>query len=211
MTVGYNLEGRTMAPHFGYIRVSSVDQNTDRQLSAKELVGVELQEVFTDKVSAKDIKRPALQECLKHLRKGDTLHVHSIDRLARNLFDLQKIVSSLTKKGVTVQFHKENLVFNGKGQGTNGALQKLQLQMMGAFAEFERSLIRERQREGIAAARAKGKHLGRRAILTTQQKAEIVKKKAAGSNPTALAKEYGVSRATVYNVIKENQSNKSIL
>lgn len=182
-----------MAPHFGYVRVSSVDQNTDRQLE-----GLELEEVFTDKVSARDTKRPGLQQCMKHLRKGDTLHVHSIDRLARDLFDLQQLVSNMTHKGVTIHFHKENLIFNGQ----DNAMQKLQLQMMGAFAEFERSLIRERQREGIAAAKAKGKHLGRRAILNNQQKEEIREKREAGTTPTVLAKEYGVSRATVYNICK---------
>jgi DNA invertase Pin-like site-specific DNA recombinase len=184
-----------MAPHFGYIRVSSVDQNIDRQLE-----GLDFEEVFTDKVSAKNMERPALKECMRHLRKGDTLHVHSIDRLARNLFDLQKIVSSLTEKGIAVHFHKETLVFTGQ----DDAMQKLQLQMMGAFAEFERSLIRERQREGIAAAKAKGKHLGRPGLLDDQQKAEIREKRMAGSTPTALGKKYGVSRATIYNIIKEN-------
>lgn len=161
---------------------------------------MELEEIYTDRVSAKDTKRPALQQCLKHLRKGDTLHVHSIDRLARNLFDLQKIVSNLTGKGITVHFHKEKLVFNGKGQSTDGTLQKLQLQMMGAFAEFERSLIRERQREGIAAAKKAGKHLGRPSLLTKEQRAEIKEKRAAGATPTALAKEYGIARTSIYNI-----------
>lgn len=185
----------TMAPHFGYIRVSSTDQNSDRQLE-----GLDLEEIFIDKVSAMTRDRPGLQQCLRHLRKGDTLHVHSIDRLARNLFDLQKIVSDLTEKGVAIHFHKETLIFTGQ----DNAMQKLQLQMMGAFAEFERSLIRERQREGIEAARARGKHLGRHAILDEEQKAQILKKRKSGVTPTALAKEYKVSRATIYNVIKKS-------
>jgi len=139
-----------------------------------------------------------LQQCLEHLREGDTLHIHSIDRLARNLFDLQQIVSSMTEKGIAIHFHKENLIFTGQ----DNAIQKLQLQMMGAFAEFERSLIKERQREGIAAAKAKGKHLGRRAILDDNQKAAIREKRSTGTNPTQLAKEYGVSRATIYNIVR---------
>ena len=127
----------------GYIRVSSVDQNSDRQLS-----DTSLDVVFEDKCSGKDTQRPQLKACLRHLRSGDALHVHSIDRLARNLKDLQTLVEELTGRGVTIRFNKENLTFTGDAN----PMQKLMLQMMGAFAEFERSMIRERQREGIAAA-----------------------------------------------------------
>jgi len=183
-----------MAPHFGYIRVSSVDQNTDRQ----QFTDVELEQVFEDKISGKDTNRPALQECIGHLRKGDTLHVHSIDRLARNLMDLQQLLEQLNSKGVTVHFHKEKLIFTGQ----DDAMQKLQLQMMGAFAEFERELIKERQRGGIKARKDKGLSTGRPASLTDEQKAEVREKKVTGATPTELAKEYGVSRGTIYRVIK---------
>lgn len=91
-----------MGHQVGYIRVSSIDQNTDRQLS-----GIELNKTFSEKISGKDINRPQLQECLEYLREGDTLHVHSIDRLARNLADLQGIVADLTGRGISVKFHKE--------------------------------------------------------------------------------------------------------
>ena len=87
----------------GYIRVSSYGQNTDRQLA-----GLDLDQLFEEKASAKDAKRPKLQECLRYLRKGDTLHVHSMDRLARSLFDLQKLVGDLTEQGVVVQFHNKD-------------------------------------------------------------------------------------------------------
>ncbi len=128
-----------MTAHIGYIRVSTTDQNTERQLD-----GITLDKTFTDKLSGKDTQRPQLQACLEYIREGDTLHVHSMDRLARNLMDLQGMVESLTNRGIVVQFHKESLTFT---DDTN-AMNKLMLQIMGAVAEFERSLIRERQRKG---------------------------------------------------------------
>ncbi len=179
--------------NIAYIRVSSVDQNTDRQLA-----GVAVDETFTDKVSGKDTNRPGLTKCLRHVRKGDTLHVHSIDRLARNMRDLLSLVDALTGRGVTLQFHKEKLTFTGD----DNPFQKLQLQMMGAFAEFERSMINERQREGIAAAKAKGKQIGAKRKLSAEQVAEIRDKLASGANKKALAQEYGVSRQTLYTALK---------
>ena len=178
----------------GYVRVSTADQNTARQLE-----GMELDRVFEEKASAKDAARPQLQECMKYLRHGDTLHVHSIDRLARNLADLQRIVEDLTGKGVSVRFHKETLTFSG---GEN-AMQKLMLQMMGAFAEFERSLIRERQREGIQAAKRRGKQIGAKKKLTPAQVAEIKARLEKCEPKAALAREYGVSRQTLYNAVAE--------
>ncbi|MFC1523652.1 recombinase family protein [Thermodesulfobacteriota bacterium] len=175
-----------------YVRVSSVDQNTDRQLN-----GMEFERTFTEKASAKDVKRPVLQECFKYLREGDTLHVHSIDRLARNLFDLQDIVTTLTSRGIHIQFHKENLSFTGD----DSPMQKLMLQMMGAFSEFERSLIKERQREGIQAAKAAGKQVGAKRKLSPEQVEEIQQRIQQGEEKKALAKEYGVSRQTLYSAI----------
>ena len=187
-----------MAGHnVAYIRVSSVDQNTDRQLH-----GLTFDETFTDKASGKDRDRPALTECLRHLRKGDTLHVHSIDRLARNMSDLMQLVTELTGRGVTVRFHKESLTFNG----TDDPFQTLQLQMMGAFAQFERALIKERQREGIAAAKAKGKQIGAKKKLSDEQVAEIRSKAASGATKKALAEEYGISRQTLYTALKEPEA-----
>ena len=178
----------------GYIRVSSIDQNAGRQLQ-----DVTLDITFEDKCSGKDTNRPQLQACLRHLRRGDILHVHSIDRLARSLKDLQALVEELVGRGVEVHFHKENLVFAGDGN----PMQKLMLQMMGAFAEFERSMIRERQREGIAAAKAKGKQIGAKPKLTAGQTTELREKAAGEANKTALAREYGISRQTLYNALAE--------
>lgn len=173
----------------GYIRVSSYDQNTSRQLE-----GVELGKIFEEKVSAKNTDRPQLQACLEYLREGDTLHVHSIDRLARNLVDLQELVGRLTSKGVSVRFHKESLVFTGQ----DDAIARLTLQMMGAFAEFERAMIKERQREGIAKAKAEGRCWGRKAKLGPDQVAEIRDKLSIGVSKKAIAEELGISRQTLY-------------
>ena len=178
----------------GYIRVSSTGQNTDRQLA-----DINLDTVFTDKVSGKDKNRPELIRCLAHLRNGDTLHVHSIDRLARNLKDLQTIVEELTSKGVAVRFYKESLTFEGAGASP---MNKLMLQMLGAFAEFERTLIKERQREGLDAAKANGVKLGAPAKLSDEIQNEIRLKAQTTKNKSALAKEYGISRPTLYEILK---------
>jgi DNA invertase Pin-like site-specific DNA recombinase len=186
--------------HIGYVRVSSIIQNTDRQLA-----DIELDEVFTDKVSGKDVNRPELQACLKHLRKGDTLHVHSIDRLARNLSDLEKLVGDLSGRGVTVVFHKENMTFDG---GDN-AMQTLMLQVMGAFSQFERSLINERRREGMALAKAKGTHIGRPKTINDDARLEMVSAVMKGEPKQRVAQRYGISRTTLYKIIKENEATAS--
>lgn len=182
-----------MGEHVGYIRVSTLDQNTARQKQSFEELKID--RIYTDKASGKDTKRPRLEACMDFLRDGDTLHVHSIDRLARNLMDLQKLVEQLNKKGVSIQFHKENLIFS---PDSSSPMAQLQLQMMGAFAQFERSLIKERQMEGIAVAKANGKHLGRVATLSNEQVKEILEKAEQGQHKKDLAIEYGVSRQTIY-------------
>jgi DNA invertase Pin-like site-specific DNA recombinase len=179
-----------MGERIGYQRVSTIDQNTDRQLD-----GVELNKVFTDKASGKDTYRPELARALEYVREGDVLVIHSMDRLARNLEDLRRIVRELTGSGVRVEFVKESLTFTGDDSPMNTLL----LSMLGSVAEFERSMILERQREGIALAKAAGKYKGRKASLTDDQASELRARLAGGESITALAKEYGVSRQTVYN------------
>lgn len=173
--------------------MSSIAQNTDRQLD-----GIELDKTFEDKVSGKDTNRPQLNACLDYLREGDTLHVHSWDRLARNLQDLERIVNGLTSKGVTVKSAKEGLIFEG-GKGMD-IRDRLLFQILGAFAEFERANIRERQREGIELAKQAGKYKGRVAkvdrvpiladLQTDMKKSDIVRK-------------YGISRSYLYKIIAE--------
>src|SRR5919198_753690 len=136
----------------GYIRASTIDQHVERQLD-----GIELDRTFIDKASGKDTKRPQLDLLLSYARDGDTVVVHSMDRLARNLDDLRRIVHTLTGRGVKVEFVKEHLTFTGEDSPMAGLL----LSVMGAFAEFERALIKERQREGIALAKRRGAYRGR--------------------------------------------------
>lgn len=181
--------------NIAYIRVSTLEQNTARQLDG---VGIDFKKVFTDKASAKDTNRPALQECLEYVREGDTLHIHSIDRLCRNLRDCQGLLDKLLSMGVSVRFHRENLTFTGH----DDSMSKLMLQMMGAFAEFERNLLRERQGEGIAKAKAAGKYKGRKRALSQAQLDEIRSRLAGGEKKAALAAEYGVSRQTLYAALK---------
>ena len=173
----------------GYVRVSTVDQNPERQL---ELLNAN--KVFTDKASGKDTQRPALMELLDYAREGDTIVVHSMDRLARNLDDLRQLVSRLTEKQIQVEFIKEGLVFTGD----DSAMSKLLLSVMGAFSEFERSLIKERQREGIAIAKQKGLYKGRKRKLTDEQISEIKERITKGESKTTLAKEFKISRETLY-------------
>jgi DNA invertase Pin-like site-specific DNA recombinase len=173
----------------GYIRVSTLDQNTGRQLD-----GADLDKIFTEKASGKDAKRPQLQAALDYLRDGDVLIVHSMDRLARNLDDLRRIVTELTGRGVQVQFVKEGMVFTGE----DSAMSKLLLSVMGAFAEFERSLLKERQREGIALAKKAGVYKGRKPSLTAERATELRRRIAAGEKKAGLAREFGISRETLY-------------
>ncbi len=180
-----------------YRRVSTVLQNEGRQLDE---VGIKFDAEFTDKVSGKDRKRPELEACLKHCRKGDTLHIHSIDRLARSLKDLQEIVDELVSKGVTVKFHKGELTFTGEDNPMN----KLMLQMMGAFSEFELSIINERRREGQQVAKKNGKHIGRKSSLTAEDAVKVKELWKSGLNKMQIAEDMGVSRGTLYKLIKEH-------
>jgi DNA invertase Pin-like site-specific DNA recombinase len=178
----------------GYVRVSSITQNTGRQLD-----GMDLDEVFEDKVSGKDVNRPQLEAMLKHVRKGDTVYVHSMDRLARNLDDLRRIVKELTGRGVKIQFVKESLTFTDE----RNSMAELLLNVMGAFAEFERSLILERQREGIAIAKAKGAFKGRKRVVTDAQIAMINDRVANGEKKAVIARDLGISRETLYQYLNK--------
>lgn len=126
-------------------------------------------------------------------RVGDTVVVHSMDRLARNLDDLRRIVQTLTQHGVCVEFVKEHLVFTGE----DSPMANLMLSVMGAFAEFERALIRERQREGIALARQRGAYRGRKQSLSDTEIAELRRRIAAGEKKARVARDLGISRETL--------------
>ena len=186
------MAARRGGKRIGYVRVSSVDQNELRQLD-----GVELDKKFIDKASGKDTNRPHLQAALEYLRDGDVLVIHSMDRLARNLDDLRRIVTELTGSGVVVEFVKEQMTFTSE----DNAMSKLLLSLMGAFAEFERALIKERQREGIALAKQKGVYTGRKPSLTPEQVQTLKHRVKAGEKRAGLAREFGISRETLYQYV----------
>jgi DNA invertase Pin-like site-specific DNA recombinase len=174
----------------GYLRVSSLDQRELRQLD-----GIKVDKRFVDKASGKDLHRPELEQLTGYVREGDTVICHSMDRLARNLDDLRKVVLGFTDRGVHVRFEKENLIFTGE----DSPMSHLLLSVMGAFAQFERDLIRERQREGIALAKLReGAYVGRKPSLNPAQAKDLRRRVAAGESKTALAGELGISRMTIY-------------
>lgn len=177
----------------GYIRVSGVDQNADRQLD-----GIKLDRTFADKASGKDTERPALKALLEYVREGDKVLVHSMDRLARNLDDLRRVVKDLALRGIEIEFVQERLCFNG----SQAPISVLLLSVMGAFAEFERSLIRERQREGIALAKKRGVYRGRKKSLTDEQVRQMHKRICLGETKAHLAREWGISRQTLYQYLR---------
>lgn len=179
----------------GYKRVSTLDQNLARQDLG------EVDKLFEEKISGKSsTDRPALNAMLEFAREGDEVLVHSIDRLARDLRDLQQIIQELNEKQVTVRFLSERLTFSSD---QDDAFARLQLQLMGAFAEFERNIIRKRQAEGIAKAKSRGAYKGRQASID----ANAIKQRAAeGQGATAIAKDLGISRASVYRILKTERA-----
>jgi DNA invertase Pin-like site-specific DNA recombinase len=189
-----NLEERYLqGQRIGYARVSSFDQNTERQLE-----NIHVDRLFIDKASGKDIQRPELAELLSFVRDGDTVVVHSMDRLARNLDDLRRIVQHLTSRGVRIEFVKEHLTFTGE----ESPIANLMLSVMGAFAEFERALIRERQREGIALAKQRGAYRGRKKSLSADKVEELQRRVRAGEKKARIAREFGISRETLYQYLR---------
>jgi len=177
----------------GYVRVSTVDQNTDRQLD-----GITLEKVFEEKVSARTADRPKLIELLDYVREGDEVIVHDISRLARNMEDLHSLVRQITGKGCTLRFVKENLVFTND---QTDAVSQLLLSMLGAVYQFERNIMLERQREGIAIAKAKGLYKGRPKSV---DRSAILTMLHGGTSMRKTADRLGVSLSTVQRVKVES-------
>lgn len=182
-----------LGQRLGYVRVSSFEQHPDRQLD-----GLVVDRVFSDHASGKDTQRPQLAVLLRFARDGDTVVVHSMDRLARNLDDLRSLVQDLTRRGVRIEFLKEGLTFTGD----DSPLATLLLSVMGAFAEFERALLRERQREGIALAKQRGVYRGRKKRLSAAQIQSLRQRVQAGETKAQLAREVGISRETLYQYLR---------
>ena len=179
----------------GYVRVSTFDQNPERQLD-----GIQVDRQFIDKASGKDIKRPQLEALMSFIREGDTVVVHSMDRLARNLDDLRSIVHRLTKRGIRIEFVKEHLAFTGE----DSPMANFMLSVMGAFAEFERALIRERQREGISLAKQRGVYRGRKKSLSESQIIELRDRVSRGDKKAQIARDMGISRETLYQYLSSS-------
>jgi len=177
----------------GYVRVSTFEQNAQRQLDE-----IPVDRLFIDQASGKDIKRPQLETMLAFVCEGDTVVVHSMDRLARNLDDLRRLVQQLTRRAIRIEFVKEGLTFTGE----DSPMAHLMLSVMGAFAEFERSLLRERQREGIVLAKQRSAYRGRKPSLSAAQITDLRRRIAAGERKAQVARELGVSRETVYQYLR---------
>jgi DNA invertase Pin-like site-specific DNA recombinase len=164
------------------------------QNDARQLDGMTLDKTFTDKASGKDTQRPQLQAMLDYVREGDHVYVHSMDRLARSLSDLEGIVKGLTGRGVAVTFTTQAMTFTGDDSPMN----TLMLQLLGAVGQFERGLILERQREGIAIAKTKGVYKGRKPSLDDAGKAELKALVAQKMPKAQIAAKLGISRTTLY-------------
>ncbi len=180
-----------MSENIGYIRVSSEGQNTDRQLDS-----IALDKRFIDKISGASKDRPQLNACIAYIRTGDTLHIHSIDRLARSLRDLQELVDGLVQRGITIIFHTERLTFTNE----ENPVSTMMLQMLGMIAQFERTLTKKRQAEGISIAKQKGKHLGRPTIDYARRD-EAIELSKAGNNISQIARAMNLSRASIYKLL----------
>ena len=181
----------------GYARVSSKDQNLDRQLAA--LKKEKVFRVFTDTVSGSSTQRPGLDGALNYVRAGDQLIVVSMDRLARSLIDLHHLVDELTERGVSVKFLKEGQTYSLD----SSPVAKLMLGLLGSVAEFERSIIRERQAEGIAKAKARGVYKGRAKVLNEEQIVQARTWVEEGIPKAEVARRLGIGRTTLYKYLAD--------
>lgn len=189
----------------GYIRVSTKLQNTERQLD-----GLDLDIIFTDHASGSTVHRPKLEELLNYVRDNDVVYVHSMDRLARNLDDLKRIIKTITDKQAQVHFIKEGLEFTS----STSPMSSLMLSLMGAFAEFEHGLIRERQLEGIAKAKGRGvyDHLRKLTDEQIQEIKDIISRETELNkiNRSVLAKKYNITRQCLYNYLKQKTATNAV-
>jgi len=181
----------------GYARVSSKDQNLDRQLAA--LKKEKVFRIFTDTVSGSSTQRPGLDGALNYLRAGDQLIVVSMDRLARSLIDLHRLVDELAERGVSVKFLKEGQTYSLD----SSPVAKLMLGLLGSVAEFERSIIRERQAEGIAKAKARGVYKGRAKVLNEEQVVQAREWVSEGVPKAEVARRFGIGRTTLYKYLTQ--------
>ena len=173
-----------------YRRCSSVDQKLDRQ-------DIQADKTFEEKLSGKDRNRPALAAMLDYIREGDLIKVWDISRLARDLMDLQNIITEINDKGATIQFITENLTF---APDVDNPIATMQLQMMGAFAQFERTVKRQRQLEGIAIAKDKGIYKGGMKRINRERVHQL---RSEGLSTYKIASMMEISRMSVHRILKE--------
>lgn len=178
----------------GYVRVSSIQQNIERQL-----VGIELDKVFTEKLSGKNTDRPQLKAMLEYIREGDTVHVHELSRLARNAKDALTIIDTIKSKGCAIWIHKENIHVTGE----NDMVANLLLTILAGVAQMERDMMLTRQAEGYAAKAAKGEPVGRGKSQFIDRSG-IASMLAAGGSIRETAKAFGVGVSTVQRIKKES-------
>lgn len=190
----------------GYARVSSADKNLARQL--EQLKSKNIDKIFEDKASGANTNRPAFQQMMEYVREGDTIVVCSMDRLARNLTDLLNTTKELQAKGVSIHFLKESILLDASGN--DAAMTKLLMSMLGAVAEFERSMIRERQREGIELAKKRGVYKGRKPtdVAIIEKAREQIN---LGIPLAKVAREIGIARSTLYRRLQQMEQQKQPL
>lgn len=185
----------TTGKRIGYIRVSTTDQNPERQLE-----GIPLDKRFVDYASGSTMNRPQLEMLIEYAREDDLIIVHSMDRLARNVKDLRQIIDLFISKGVKIQFLKESLIFSDD----KNAMSNLLLMVIGSIAEFEHSLIKERQAEGIKLAMRAGKYRGRKRKMTEEKITTLNQELLIPRNSiTEIAKKLQVSRYTIYRYLNQ--------
>jgi DNA invertase Pin-like site-specific DNA recombinase len=179
----------------GYARTSTLDQTYGLDAQLSDLEGAGCEKLFKEQLSSVDKERPELTRALDYAREGDVFVVTKLDRLARSMTDLVRIKDALESKGVTLKILNLNI-------DTSTPTGKLMLSLLGSIAEFERDIMLERQREGIARAKADGKYKGR--APTAQRKADDVRRmKAEGKTAEQIVVELGISRSSVFRVLRE--------
>ena len=182
----------------GYIRYGVFEQNTKN-----ELEHLALDQLFVDHASGKDTERPGLRELLHNVQYGDTVMAYSLEQFACSLDHLHRLVTDMTNRGARVELLKEELVFSG---GDSDRL----LSLMDALVKFERALVRERQREGIALAQKRNAYRGRKKVLSTERIEELHRRAGAGEPKTILAKEFGISRGTLYQYLRRRNKTGAL-
>ncbi len=202
----------TMGINFGYIRVSTNEQNLDRQLEAIKPYLTDEKYLYSDKASGKDMERDGFQNMLKAMREGDTLYIKSIDRLGRNKAQIKKYLEQFKKEGIRIKIIDLPTTMQEVPEGQEWVIDMINniiIEVYTSMAEQERATILQRQREGIAVAKAKGKHLGRPIIAFPKEWDRLYKEWKSGTiTAVAFMKEIGMKKATFYNKVRAYEEKK---